>query len=57
MNNHVNVNVEIDFEPMDDLPLSDHIEWIEFRDSEIILDDLDVESGNYDTQQGMLHFD
>ncbi len=55
MNNHA--DVEIDFEPMDDLPLSDHIEWIEFRDSEIILDDMDVESDNYDTQQGGLHFD
>jgi hypothetical protein len=55
MNNHA--DVEIDFEPMDDLPLSDHIEWIEFRDTEIILDDVDVEPDNYDTQQGGLHFD
>ena len=43
MNEQANIINDIDYEHMDDLPLSDHIEWNHFQAEKMITEDL-----NYD---------
>ncbi len=50
-------NFDLDYEDMDDLHLSDRIEWSEFKDNEVSLDDFDIEPKDYDTDYGQLDFD
>jgi hypothetical protein len=49
-------NTEIDYEDMDDLQLSERIEWNEISDNEIIPDDLEIESNDYNASFGSLNF-
>lgn len=40
---------DIDYEQMDDLPLSEHIEWSQHRPEEIITADFDFDSEDWHT--------
>ncbi len=49
-------NSDIDYEDMDDLQLSERIEWNEISDSEIIPDDLEIGSNDFDVSYDSLNF-
>lgn len=57
MNLHENIN--LDYELMDDLPISEHIDWDQHNSSESNLDELDFEqeSKNYFMQKENFDFE
>lgn len=54
MSNQKSTN--IDYEDMDDLQLSERVEWNEISDKEMILDDLEMGANDSDTSYGSLNF-
>lgn len=45
-------HIDIDYEILDDLPLSDHIEWNHYQSSETNLDELNFEQESLDEYLG-----
>lgn len=47
MNEPANIEIDIDYEHMDDLPLTDHIEWNHLQVEKIIDDDMENDQNDW----------
>jgi hypothetical protein len=50
-------NYDIDYEAMDDLPLSEHVDWNQYNSTKYNMDDLDFEQESKDYFMQKENFD